>query len=572
MDNSPNVDPGPILAIVGIWSLVGIAYYVWYLWSLSRLFPKLGLPSWAGWVPLWNQWQLIQRGGLPGWLVLLGLIPGLGVVVLIVTIIAINRINAEHGKGAGFTVLGVFIPPLWAMLLTNDIGDSGYSGYSDASGQRYGADPGHDPYQSYQPGAGYQPTPQSYQQPVTNGWQPVPSLQQAGQAAPVAQQYAPPVTVPPAPVQQVPFPPAQAVPQVQAAPVAPVSAGRVPIAPVPAAPGQPQPANAWGFSNTTEGAFERLASEQQTPRAAAPLGATIPPQPFSWPESQEELDAQQQFDAQQQQLDAQQAREGDAARSRVARSEPIVLPDPPGGPTIFDRPQEPASEAREAPRAAPAAAVPPAPDAHVPAAPAGHVPPVPAGSAPAAPAPAASAPAAPAAPAVPAPAASYVPAPTATPVTSTEPVAVPPVPPASPTVQTAATASATPSAPSDEDVDADSDDRTVIVTRRVRWGLELPDGEVLELEGDDVVIGRKPEPADGASVLQIVDPTRTMSKTHARMRRHDDDWTIEDLQSTNGVALVDERGETVSLEAGREYEVTDQLVIGTLGVHLRRIG
>jgi pSer/pThr/pTyr-binding forkhead associated (FHA) protein len=63
-----------------------------------------------------------------------------------------------------------------------------------------------------------------------------------------------------------------------------------------------------------------------------------------------------------------------------------------------------------------------------------------------------------------------------------------------------------------------------------------------------------------------------MSKTHARMRRNGEDWTIEDLQSTNGVALVDESGEKVPLEAGREYEVIEQLVIGTLEVRLRRIG
>jgi hypothetical protein len=66
-----------VLLALGVWSLVGIAFYVWYLWSLSRLFPRIGLPSSHGWIPVWNQWQLVQRGGLPGWLVLFGLVPGL---------------------------------------------------------------------------------------------------------------------------------------------------------------------------------------------------------------------------------------------------------------------------------------------------------------------------------------------------------------------------------------------------------------------------------------------------------------------------------------------------------------
>ncbi len=471
MDNSPNVDPTAILAIAGIWSLVAIAYYVWYLWSLSRLFPYLGLPSWAGWVPLWNQWQLIQRGGLPGWLVLLGLIPGLGIVVLIVTIIAISRINAEHGRGAGFTVLGIFILPLWAMLLANHIRDAGY------------ADRGHGAaYAGVGQQQGYQAEPQGYQQPGGDGWQSVPPAPQQFAAPPAApQQYAPPAPVPPvpaAPAFEAPAPQAPA-PQAPGSPLAPPAGPRGPAAPpAPAAPQPPQQANAWGFSHTTEGAFERLASEEQAPRSATPFGASVPPQPFSWPEPQEEFDARPAHDQ--------------APAPGTAHAEPVAVPDQPAGATIFDAPGDPAPPAA----AAPAAPIP------VPAALAQPVP-------------------APAAPAT---------------------------------------------------VSDDSDDRTVVVQRRVRWGIELPDGEVLELDGDDVVVGRKPEPVGGARPLQIADPTRTMSKTHARMRRNGEDWTIEDLQSTNGVALVDESGEKVPLEAGREYEVIEQLVIGTLEVRLRRIG
>ncbi|MFT4231955.1 MAG: FHA domain-containing protein, partial [Leucobacter sp.] len=283
-----------------------------------------------------------------------------------------------------------------------------------------------------------------------------------------------------------------------------------PVPPVPPAPGpvqeqagheaaaseDAQRGGAWGFSTTTEGAFERLAAEPQAPRSAPPLGAPVPPQPFSWPESQDEAEA----------------RSGSRDRSHDAQSAPIVLPEPPG-PTIFDRPSdpEPAADSPAAPEQSPA----PEPEQPF------------AADSPAAEASAAGSPA------------------------NQAPVVVAPAAPAA----------------ADDD-----EDRTVVVARRARWGIELPDGEVLGLEGDDVVVGRRPEVLTGAVVLQIADPTRTMSKSHARLRRHGEDWTIEDLHSTNGVSVIDEHGATVPLEPGREYEVIEDLIIGTLEVKLRRIG
>nr|WP_244303413.1 FHA domain-containing protein [Leucobacter coleopterorum] len=83
------------------------------------------------------------------------------------------------------------------------------------------------------------------------------------------------------------------------------------------------------------------------------------------------------------------------------------------------------------------------------------------------------------------------------------------------------------------------------------------------------MLGRKPTAVDGTSALKIEDPTRTMSKTHARMRRVGDGWTIEDLHSTNGVAVFDDLGNSTQVESGRETEVSERLIIGTLEVRLR---
>lgn len=55
-----------LVAILSIWGLVALVLFIWYLWALSKLFPYLGLPARDGWIPVWNQWRLIGRAGLPG--------------------------------------------------------------------------------------------------------------------------------------------------------------------------------------------------------------------------------------------------------------------------------------------------------------------------------------------------------------------------------------------------------------------------------------------------------------------------------------------------------------------------
>lgn len=608
-----NLSGSSILVVTGIWSIVFIGYYVWYLWSLSRLFPKIGLPSWAGWVPVWNQWQLVQRGGLPGWLVLLGLIPFLGVVVLVVMIIAINRINSEHGKGPGFTVLGVVIPPLWAMLLANHIRDSAYAGPSAGAAQpaasgipgfgpapTYPEQNGADwqglppvPAQAYQQQAPQQPQfgqPQAYAQPQQPQYQQPVSPQHQLWAEPVRQQ------VPPAPqhapVQPPPVPPAPA-----AAPAAPAPTGSIPPpppAPVPPAPGSPSIESNWGFSNTTEGAFERLAAEEAQRGGSTPLGAAQSQRQFSWPSPDP------------------------AENAEIDSRPPLVLPGPPqAGPQAPVAPATPSAVAPE-PAQAPPVVAPPAQaprveapqrqepvEQSVPAAPSGSAAPVAPAPVPE-PAPSVPAPTAPAPAAAPvadavsasdddapsifdtgssrrAQGAPSAQAPTTTEHTGTGTATVTgaaagtaaAAAAAGVAAGTAATAAAgtaasvvsTPS--STPDTHEDELDRTVVVVRKTRWGLELPDGEVLELVSDDVVLGRKPEAPEGAAVLQIVDPTRTMSKTHARLRRDGESWTIEDLQSTNGVAVIDELGQATQIDVGSAVAATPRLVIGTLEVKLQ---
>lgn len=61
---SATLDPTVVIAIVVASLLVGIAFYVIFGFFCSRIFKKLGVePSWAAWVPLYNQWKFLEAGG-----------------------------------------------------------------------------------------------------------------------------------------------------------------------------------------------------------------------------------------------------------------------------------------------------------------------------------------------------------------------------------------------------------------------------------------------------------------------------------------------------------------------------
>ncbi|WP_159421567.1 FHA domain-containing protein [Pseudoclavibacter albus] len=69
--------------------------------------------------------------------------------------------------------------------------------------------------------------------------------------------------------------------------------------------------------------------------------------------------------------------------------------------------------------------------------------------------------------------------------------------------------------------------------------LALPDGERIPVTGA-MVLGRNPaqEQFPGEIVRALQDPTRTMSKTHARVVAVDGVVKVDDLNSTNGVAVL----------------------------------
>lgn len=99
-------------------SVTVIALYVWCALALGAVFVKSGEPRWKAWVPFVNLAALLVLGGIPGWWVLLLLLPGLGaLIVAVLVIVAAHRVNLSFGYGGGMTVLAALLFPVWATVL-----------------------------------------------------------------------------------------------------------------------------------------------------------------------------------------------------------------------------------------------------------------------------------------------------------------------------------------------------------------------------------------------------------------------------------------------------------------------
>ena len=117
----PLTTPDPtfllILPIVGL--LVFLGLYVWYGFALSRLFPKLGAEGWKGWVPILNEVVILDRGGVPGWSVAFYFLPLVSLYGLYLKAKAMHSIGQKFQQNSALVIVGFFLPPLWAMIVTH---------------------------------------------------------------------------------------------------------------------------------------------------------------------------------------------------------------------------------------------------------------------------------------------------------------------------------------------------------------------------------------------------------------------------------------------------------------------
>ena len=115
---------GTILAIYGAFFLFSLVFaaavYVLMALALSSFFKKVGVESWIAWVPIYNTWKWLELGGQPGWLSLLSLVSPAGIVTSVFLYVGMHRTGIAFRKDAAFLVLGIFLPFVWAFMLSSD--------------------------------------------------------------------------------------------------------------------------------------------------------------------------------------------------------------------------------------------------------------------------------------------------------------------------------------------------------------------------------------------------------------------------------------------------------------------
>ena len=89
------------------------------LWLLTVagnwfLFRKAGQQGWKSLIPFYNNYILFQIADLNPWLSLLLLVPGVGIVM---SFIADYKLAQAFGRGVGFMLGLVFLPPAFVWLL-----------------------------------------------------------------------------------------------------------------------------------------------------------------------------------------------------------------------------------------------------------------------------------------------------------------------------------------------------------------------------------------------------------------------------------------------------------------------
>ncbi|MEY2848532.1 MAG: hypothetical protein RI885_1197 [Actinomycetota bacterium] len=110
------------------------------------------------------------------------------------------------------------------------------------------------------------------------------------------------------------------------------------------------------------------------------------------------------------------------------------------------------------------------------------------------------------------------------------------------------------------------------------WVLALPDGTELAIESGRMLIGRGPaEPAGTPGspdprLVSVVDPAKSVSKTHAEFAVVDGRLFVTDLGSTNGIALGAEGHEDELIEPAVPTPVGDGRIValGTFEIVVRR--
>lgn len=122
---SSDIPAGFWVAMIAIWAVVFLVFFVPYVIGFWKVLEKAGRPGWGAIVPIYNNWLVIEIVGRPSWWLALLFIPYASVVFLIILMIDLAK---SFGKSTGFGVGLALLPPVFMLIL--GFGDAAYLGPS----------------------------------------------------------------------------------------------------------------------------------------------------------------------------------------------------------------------------------------------------------------------------------------------------------------------------------------------------------------------------------------------------------------------------------------------------------
>lgn len=118
---STSVDEASIMAALSTMIVVSIvcfitAYVIGAL-LLGQVFKKAGVSSSKAWIPVYNNWRMLEIGGQKGFWAILGIVPIVQIVSYVFIIIAIHNINLKLRYDTGMTIVAVLLAPVWMIIV-----------------------------------------------------------------------------------------------------------------------------------------------------------------------------------------------------------------------------------------------------------------------------------------------------------------------------------------------------------------------------------------------------------------------------------------------------------------------
>lgn len=114
---------GDAVLAIGMMLFLGVVILVAYVVTVIamwRLFAKGGEAGWKALVPIYNQWIFLRLGNQAGWWAIVSLVPFLGILGYVFSVIAAYNIGLKLSKESWWVVLYILAPIVWLYVLAFD--------------------------------------------------------------------------------------------------------------------------------------------------------------------------------------------------------------------------------------------------------------------------------------------------------------------------------------------------------------------------------------------------------------------------------------------------------------------